>query len=269
LLQQQLAAMIPDDPKKAIKFVAAFLPGFIGLGLASYLVDLRFGEVAYIFISIAISIASFGVASSVMRRLRAKQRPAHAVGAGEVATAYVVALALGILVSVAYDDDWAIAVVNRIPYVSLTKTTQDHPLLYVLKKSFTCVGVRPIDARENKTQVYTKPMVRAVIKDYATVEGFVRVYPTDLDPSQVFLSPACRIDGKTTTAVPGPGVLVQAEKVIAWELVDATASECWKIHYGDKPPCLCPSDEFKEKYMARMNTGRREEEKYDLCPADK
>lgn len=259
--------MIPDDPKKAIKFVAAFLPGFIGLGLASYLVDLRFGEVAYIFISIAISIVSFGVATFAMQRWRAQ--PAHSVAAAEMVLAYVVALVLGMLVSVAYDDDWVIAAVNRIPYVSLTKTTQERPLLYILKKSFTCVGVRPIDARENKTQVYTKAMVRAVIKDYATVEGFVRVYPTELDPAQVFLSPACKVEGTATAAIPGPGVLVRADNVIAWELIDATASQCWKIHYGDKPPCLCPSEEFKDKYMARMNTGRSEDDKYQLCPGDR
>ncbi|MGY3388337.1 hypothetical protein ACVWW6_000928 [Bradyrhizobium sp. USDA 3311] len=262
--------MIPDDPKKAIKFVAAFLPGFIGLGLASYLVDLRFGEVAYIFISIAISIAAFGLASLAMRRWRAKKRkPAQAVETAEMILAYIVALALGILVSVAYDDDLVIAAVNKIPFVSLTKTTQEHPLLYVLKKSLTCVGVRPVDARENDTLVYTKAMVRAVVKDYATVEGFIRVYPTELDPAQVFLSPACRVEGTRTTAIPGPGVLVQTENVIAWELIDATASECWKIHYGNKPPCLCPSDEVKDKYMARMNVERHDGDRYQLCPADR
>lgn len=262
--------MIPDDPKKAIKFVAAFLPGFIGLGLASYLVDLRFGEVAYIFISIAISIAAFGLASLAMRRWRAKKRkPAQAVETAEMILAYIVALALGILVSVAYDDDLVITAVNKIPFVSLTKTTQEHPLLYVLKKSFTCVGVRPVDARENETLVYTKAMVRAVVKDYATVEGFVRVYPTELDPVQVFLSPACKVEGTRTTAIPGPGVLVQTENVIAWELIDATSSECWKIHYGNKPPCLCPSDEVKDKYMARMNVERHDGDKYQLCPADR
>ncbi|MBR1071364.1 hypothetical protein [Bradyrhizobium liaoningense] len=262
--------MIPDDPRKAIKFVAAFLPGFIGLGLASYLVDLRFGDVAYIFISIAISIVSLGLASFAVRQWRAKKRQlAHTVATAEMVTAYVVALTLGILVSIAYNDDWIIAAVNRIPFVSLTKTTQERPLLYVLKRSFTCVGVRPIDARENKTQVYTKAMVRAVIKDYATVEGFVRVYPTELDPAQVFLSPACKVEGTAATAVSGPGVLVRADNVLAWELVDATASECWKIHYGDKPPCLCPSEELKDKYMARMNTGRRDEDKFQLCPSDR
>ncbi|MCA1386052.1 MULTISPECIES: hypothetical protein [unclassified Bradyrhizobium] len=263
--------MISDDPKKAIKFVAAFLPGFIGLGLASYLVDLRFGELAYAFISIAISIASFGIASLAMRQWRAKKRkPAQAVATAEIVLAYVVALVLGIFVSVAYDDDWVITAVNKIPFVSLTKTTQDHPLLYVLKKSFTCVAVRPIDARENNTLVYTKAMVRAIVKDYATVEGFIRVYPTELDPAQVFLSPACKVDGKKTTAIPGPGVLVQTENVIAWELIDATASECWKIHYGSKPPCLCPSEEVKDKYMARMNVEKHEQQdKYQLCTADK
>jgi len=36
----------------------------------------------------------------------------------------------------------------------------------------------PIDARVNDTLVYTKAMVRAFIKNHATVEGLVRVYPT-------------------------------------------------------------------------------------------
>lgn len=48
---------------------------------------------------------------------------------------------------------------------------------------------------------------------------------------------------------------MQTENVIAWELIDAGASACWKIHYG--PPCPCPSEGVKEKYMARMNRDRR------------
>jgi hypothetical protein len=151
----------------------------------------------------------------------------------------------------------------------MTKTTQDHPFLYVLKKSFTCVGVRPIDARENKTLIYTKPMVRAYVKDYGTVEGFVRVYPTELDQEQVFLSPACKMDGTTAKAISGSGVLVRANAALAWELIDATASECWKLHYGDEPPCLCPPAALRDKYMQQMNAGRPDNQKYELCPADK
>ncbi|MFK4719382.1 hypothetical protein ABIE89_000482 [Bradyrhizobium niftali] len=152
--------------------------------------------------------------------------------------------------------------------MSLTKTTQEHPLLYVLKKSFTCVGVRPVDARENHVGLYEGNGASGR-KGLCDRRGFFRVYPTELDPAQVFLSPACRVEGTRTTAIPGPGVLVQTENVIAWELIDATASECWKIHYGNKPPCLCPSEEVKVNYMARMNVERHDGDKYQLCPADR
>jgi len=51
-----------------------------------------------------------------MRQWRAKKRqPAHAVATAEMVLAYMLALALGILVSVAYNEDWVIVAVNRIP----------------------------------------------------------------------------------------------------------------------------------------------------------
>lgn len=62
------------------------------------------------------SWVAFGVASLAMRQWRAKKRkPAHAVATAEMVLAYMLALALGILVSVAYDEDWVIVAVNRIP----------------------------------------------------------------------------------------------------------------------------------------------------------
>jgi hypothetical protein len=183
-----------------------------------------------------------------------------------MAASYVIALAMGLLISIAYDRDWVITAINRVSFLTVSKTSQDHPFLYVLRSSFTCTGVRRIDAREDKTQVFTKAMLRANIKDYGTVEGFVRVYPTELDPDQVFLSPACKMEAMMAKPILGPGVLVQAKNVVAW--IDATASECWNVHYGETLPCLCPSSELSDKYMERMNQGRLNQAKYKQCRAD-
>ena len=259
--------MIPDDPRKALEFVAAFLPGFLGLGLASYLVDIRFGEFWYAFISIALSALSFQLAGLLMRLKRGGgQSPsAQGPGFGRTLASYVIALFLGTLIAVAYDRDWTYELLNRLPFTHVAKTSEQRPLLYVIRAIQTCTGTRPIDGREDLTEALTQTMLRATVKDYGVVEGFVRVRPTDLDPDQVFLSPACMVRGATTTAIPGPGVLLQGENVIAWELVDATTSACWKIHYGDDLPCVCPSKERQQNYLAKINEGRPRDRKYKLC----
>lgn len=258
--------MIPDDPEKAIRFVGAFLPGFLAIGLASYLVDLRFGEFWYAFISIALSTVSFSLAALVTLPIRLRaQLSLSAIASAKMAASYVIAMILGLAVSVAYDRDWLITAVDQFRISKISKVSQDKPLQFILKNALRCTSIRPLDARVNKTLVYAKAMLRVHIKDYGAVEGFVKVYPTGLDSDQVLLSPACTLDGKTTKAIPGPGVFVRTENVVAWELIDATASNCWKIHFGETLPCLCPSEEVANYYMAEMNRGRPEQSKYKLC----
>jgi hypothetical protein len=258
--------MIPDSPAKAIRFVAAFLPGFLGLGLACYLVDLRFGEFWYAFISIAITTIAFGTVTIVSRIWSRRQKKAPKDV--QLVPVYAVAILFGFVVALSYENDWIISGINKLPFVRISKTNQDRPTLYVLKRSLTCRGVRPFDAREEATQMFTRPMLRVKTKDHGTVEGFVRVIPTTLDPNQVFLSPACRIEGTVTNAIPGPGVLVKVDDAPILELIDATASKCWDIHYPDAPACLCPAPEISESYLKQANLGRPEGKKYPVCRAD-
>jgi len=261
--------VIPDDPQKALRFVAAFLPGFVGIGLASYLVDLRFGEFWYAFISIALSAASFKLVSLAF--YLARQQPqgpsSDDYKLPQTLMTYAVALVLGCFIAIAYDRDWAYDFVNYLPFGHVSKTSEQRPLLYVISHTQTCASSRLLDGREDLTQVLIQTLVRATIKDYGVVEGLVRVRPTDLDPDQVFLSPACKIQGDTATAIPGPGVLIRSDNVAAWELVDATSSMCWKVHYGKTLPCVCPSGDHAEKYLARINKDRPTEEgkRYEMC----
>lgn len=242
-----------DEPKDALKFVAAFLPGFLGFGLACYLVDLRFDEFYFVFIAVALSALSYAVAARVMG---ARPWLAHGL-------AVLLSLGFGLVIALVYNRDWAFAAVNSLPLVHVTKTSQQNPFHFVLEHLDNCASIRPLDRRENLTLVRTQTLVRVVIKDFGTVEGFPRVTPTELDPNQIFLSPACKIDGDTATAIPGPGVLIQADNALAIELIDATASKCWAVHYAH-PPCLCPPSDLKD-YLTKMNIGRPPDRQFTLC----
>jgi hypothetical protein len=308
---------MPDDPGQALKYVAAFLPGFIGLGLACYLVDLRFDEFYFAFIAIALSAASYGVAMIVLaggRWLRAGIAhrfpnfagrfglPASApvaqaaTGASGAATgasgagtgptgpattptddaaarpkgvaanaiAFVTSLVLGLVIAIAYDHDWGFAAVSHLPDVNITKTSSQRPLLYVIDHLDNCKSARRLDAREDLTAMPTQTMLRVVIKDYGTIEGFVRIAPTELDPDEVYLSPACHIVGEAVTPVAGPGVLVKTDSALAVELIDASASKCWVAHFP-YPPCVCPSPEISAAFLARKNAGLPLDRQYKLC----
>jgi hypothetical protein len=109
-------------------------------------------------------------------------------------------------------------------------------------------------------------LLRASIKDYGTIEGFVGIVPSTLDPDEVFLSPACMIKEGSATVIPGPGVFIQADKVLAFELIDATASQCWKLHQGDDVlPCVCPPKELKDEFLKKLNDRRPPDQQYKFC----
>jgi hypothetical protein len=259
--------LIPDDPKNALKFVAAFLPGFLGFGLACFLVDLRLEDFWFAFIAIALSAFSFSIASLILpSRQPSTEKTEDALSTAQTITTFAIALIVGVLISVVYDRDWVYETAHWLPFVRTSKTSQQRPLLYILKQMKSCTTTRRLDKRGDLTGIPTETLLRATIKDYGTVEGFVNIVPTALDPDEVFLSPACTIKGESATAIPGPGVFLQADKVLAFELVDATASKCWILHNGgDVLPCVCPPSELKEEFMTRLNKVRSPTHQYTYC----
>jgi hypothetical protein len=261
---------MPDDPGDALKYVSAFLPGFVGLGLACYLVDLRFDEFYFAFIAIALSAASYGVAVVVIAACK-KGRPWPWIRRKWPGLAAWLASAKTVIANViALISAVALAAVNRLPDVNITKTSSQRPLLYVISHLENCASARRLDAREDMTKMPTQTLLRIAIKDYGTVEGFVRVAPTELDPDEVYLSPACHITGDVVTPVPGPGILVKTDNALAVELVDASASKCWALHYPE-PPCVCPPPEIVKKperlakYMERINAALPPDRQHKPC----
>ena len=57
-----------DDPKKAIEYVAIFLPGFFALGFVVYLTGISLSEFAFAYCAIALSLVIYGPARLVQTR---------------------------------------------------------------------------------------------------------------------------------------------------------------------------------------------------------
>jgi hypothetical protein len=61
---------MPDDPRKAIEYALTFLPGFFALKIALVLTDTELSELEFIFISVSLSVAIFGLTRIVVAILR-------------------------------------------------------------------------------------------------------------------------------------------------------------------------------------------------------
>lgn len=61
---------------------------------------------------------------------------------------------------------------------------------------------------------------------------FPEYYSVSLTPSEIYLSPACRVKtasgAESIDPVPGPGVILREDQIVSLEFIDEDISQCNK-----------------------------------------
>jgi len=212
------------------------LPGFLAVGLAQYIGELgELSEFELTLSSLALSLVVFVIAILTYRcfcslRRLAGTKSTAAAGAviprptvGFVSTVLLTSLIVGILFARAYETDFLLTTLRWLPgSQSITKRSSSRPLVFLLslnRKARLEEG-RPKRLRDKQA------WLEVVLEGGERFAGYPNFFATGKERSEVFLSPACTVDGETVVAIEGPGVLVPEDKIAFSIFYDRTKSKC-------------------------------------------
>ncbi len=131
---------MPDDIYKAITYVLVILPGFLCLGLFTYLSDVSFSEFQFIYLSIALTILTYGLSFfcnniGLFLLNRFTSRDVQQVTFDKVIRlAFLMSLAVSILMTYGYKKDIFLETASKISFLNIDKDTHRRPLITTLKK---------------------------------------------------------------------------------------------------------------------------------------
>lgn len=248
---RSMSLEIPDTPDKAVDFVLVFLPGFLALGLVSYLTDLELSDFAFSYVAIALSILIHVCANGTYRGLRhlmRRQSPSNQGVSSKVAAVGLTSLLVSVVLILLYESQFVIGLVRGVAPSIVLKSSQRNPLVSLIAAdtdgSLYRVDDRPADHRiavgsGGQIERYNL-FVRVMVEDNQVYEGRPIRFGTGKEGAgfPLVLSPACRVDVDSQKAerlgrIYGPGVLVTGHELKAIELMEARASKCYGCFYED------------------------------------
>lgn len=251
---------MPDEPERVIQYVVMFLPGFLVMGGVSHLTDRTLGDLAFMYLSVALSVALY-LLTGALASLFARRRVAAAASSGSLGVAAFTALLAGLslatmlVITLAVERDWGLRLLAKVGIVVEKRSTQGL-LSYYFRHDHNgtvdSLDMRPTRLWETcgqgeKCQAYRYNIYARVQAGEVTYEGRVQRYTLDGASNALpfVLSPACRVStarakegeatggNETLSIVPGPGVVFLPGKVDTIELKEMCASACYRMVMQD------------------------------------
>jgi hypothetical protein len=208
------------------------LPGFLAIGLARYLGDLRdFGDFELTTYSLSLSLLIFlvaglfyGLLRKIGRRYRHERlRLFPTLSWGFALTVLALSLGLGIGLAESYDSDSGLGFARHVPGMGwLSKRSSARPFSHFL----TLNGEGKLQDIRGIPTLETMSWAEVTVEGGNRFAGFPRLYSKEKARSEIFLMPACSIQGVTPTPIIGPGVLIPEDKIVSMVFFDRKVSPC-------------------------------------------
>jgi hypothetical protein len=258
---------MPNDPEKAIEYVRIFLPGFLCLGLISYVTGLSLRDLSFAYVAVALSLGIYALTDGLMALWTLLKRSKRTPPKGEAAlelpvpelpdsastsvkllfTTVVAGLAALVIIAL-LESQLVVSTVHQLMRTVVLRDDTRMPLRsllhaeaakrnHELKANFD--GRRPPFRMSLDAKGYPEPYslyVRVAVDTNTAYEGRILRFDTETptaDATPFILSPACRVvpkagAGEQFVRIMGPGVYVTGKDMKWIELLEAEASYCNK-----------------------------------------
>ncbi|MBL8518966.1 MAG: hypothetical protein JNM76_18550 [Betaproteobacteria bacterium] len=253
---------LPDKPDEVIRYVLLFLPGFVVVGLITHITDRQLSDFAFIYSSVAISIATYISTGWLLQLLRRTPRLRGAI-LDSISALFVAIVALStciVTISVtAIERDWALGV---LPMSVEKRSSRDLIPYYFSQDRRTRMAMldeRPTRLRamcavdKQKCEGYDYNLYVRVKIDNLHFEGRPYFYNMAAGSGgfPFSLSPACRIDEsggfEKVSLVPGPALVVFNKKLDYLEFIEMCASSCYRHINPDECKSSVPVKPDRER----------------------
>lgn len=234
------------------RWLVFILPGFVSLFVASFISDfpdIRDSQLPVVYValtalSIILPIAVFHAAGVV--RGVSYQFEKLVYNPYFVSLVFLVSLLLGLFFGIAHTTDY---ISRGLRYyfgrdIILTSSKSD-PFHVLLKNIY---NEKFMDGHPYIRMDETNRYSRIEFSDKGTsYEGVVTAFSESKEKPQLYLSPACIVQGKAVVPIKGPGVWLNLERVSSIQFINSKCSECaaaTAVVSGRIPNQTCP---FVEK----------------------
>lgn len=219
-----------DKLKENISLVLMLLPGFLSLGVATYVSTIgEIPDIQYVVLALALTYLNVMITSLVWPQRLVAQLPSPDADRWRprfFMMLFGVSIFTGLGFGSLYESDLAFRLVRSLfGQSAFIKETSQPQLQAILRRLNR--GTYPNDRRPPEMR-YPRTWVRInITKDDPPIEGFPASWSSRAQSTQVFLSPACNMVGDNAQLVQGPGILVTSDKIASITLIDEDHSNCW------------------------------------------
>jgi len=239
----------PDEILSKLTWLFLLLPGFVCVSMVGGIVELpelsEFQFTCYcLMASILCGLIAWPVsvgANWLLAKVRAAPSPTRVTYIFFTASLGFAVL-LGIAFGLAAQDDALLRFVRAMPGGALDKTSHKRPFVLLMghinNANTPGGGLRThgADGRPHGLQ-QEKAYIRMRVKDDGPIfEGRPHYFAHGNEASEIYLSPACRVDDRNIVErIPGPGVVVMESEIQYVEVIDVSASQCRTLYFPLPP----------------------------------
>lgn len=253
-----------EETFNKLAWLLLLLPGFLFTAVVGYVAEIpdlsEFAHTGYsLMASMLCAVTAWPLVwLACWLRAGRPKRPAGAVVVpmtALVATALLLAPLLGLYYGQAVQNGVFLAIFEQVPGISLLdKASSKRPLVFVLgKNNHGEMKVSGADGRRAPLH-RSRGYVRLVLKEKLVYDGWPLYFAHGEKPTEIYLSPACRVDEKGgVTPLPGGGVIVLEAELRAVEILDMSRSECFKAHVIEGAVAAPPASAAASVSQSRAN----------------
>lgn len=223
-----------------LPWISLIIPGFISITIFSSIVDTgEMSDFVLVVYSILITIIDIFAASLLFFPLYylttiVWKPPIFLSLAIFLLLLLFFSVFFGIVSGVTMEGGGFYNLVRKLPIVDvLNKRTSARPLTFILRRNSGGQLKTEGDARPKGLKV-GEAWLRVYLEGGAVYEGWPEFY--DSKPTEIYLSPACRIleDGATSraTRIAGPGAFIPEKRLVSAILLDRISSPCYAAWYN-------------------------------------
>jgi hypothetical protein len=226
---------MPKELLEKLAWLFLLLPGFMCVSVVGMIVDL--GElsefqITYYSLISTLPIVVLTIPASAAIGWTLKRSGFSTSGSAPTyvffTTSFVIAIAIGVVAGLAAQGDEFYRTLRSLPGTDvLNKRSAKRPLVFLLNQNSKGQMKKEGDGRPafmKRTEAYA----RVGLKDGPVYEGWPEFYEHGNSPSELYLSPACRVSEVGEVSIlPGPGVIIVEAEIKSIELLDRESSTCF------------------------------------------
>lgn len=226
---------MPKELVEKLAWLFLLLPGFMCISVVGMIVDLgELSEFQITYYSLIATLpiviltipgsAAIGWALKKLGFVASGSSPAYVF----FVTSFVIALAIGLVAGLTAQGDEFYRTLRSLPGTDvLNKRSSKRPLVFLLNQNSKGQMKKEGDGRPvfmKRTEAYA----RVELKEGPIYEGWPEFYEHGNSPSELYLSPACRVSTTGEVSIlPGPGVIIVEAEIKSIELLDRESSACF------------------------------------------